>query len=68
MMTDPALHFFISFRGEDIETLINLKRVGIDNLGLEFLGELDRRRRFSDRGRPYDEENSFHSVTCRAPL
>ena len=63
MMADAALGFRVWFCGENIETAIDLKRVGIDNLGVELFREFDCQRGFSDGGGTNDEESILHVVT-----
>jgi hypothetical protein len=36
MMAHTALCFRVRFRGQNIQATINLKSIGIDNLGIEF--------------------------------
>ncbi len=61
-MAHPALCFRVRFRGQNIQSAINLKRVGIHNLGVESLRDFDCEHRFANCGWPYDEENIFHKV------
>ena len=63
MMVHATLRFRVWFRGEDIETAINLKGVGIDDLGVELFREFNCQRGFSDGGGTNDEESILHVVT-----
>jgi hypothetical protein len=63
MMAHATLEFRVWFRGEDIETAINLKGVGIDNLGVELSREFNCQCGFSDGGGTNDEESTLHLVT-----
>ncbi len=53
---EPSERGWIRFRGQQIETAINLKRVGADNFGVELPRDIGRDFRFTGRGRTDDEE------------
>src|SRR5256885_6794768 len=65
MMAHTALCFRVRFGGQNIQATINLKCVGIDNLGIEFLRQFDCQRRFSDGRGTNDEESILHAINCR---
>src|SRR5712691_5200166 len=56
----------IGFRGQKIETAINLKCVGADNFGIEIARDIGGEFRFSGGGWADDEKDVFHSMSCRA--
>ena len=64
-MAHTALRFRVRFGGQNIQTAIHLKCVGIDNLGIEFLRQFDCQRRFSDGRGTNDEESILHAINCR---
>jgi hypothetical protein len=64
-MAHTALCFRVRFGGQNIQATINLKCVGIDNLGIEFLRQFDCQRRFSDGRGTNDEESILHAINCR---
>ena len=63
-MAHTALRFRVRFGGQNIQATINLKCVGIDNLGIEFLRQFDCQRRFSDGRGTNDEESILHAINC----
>src|SRR6184192_1553983 len=65
MMAHTALCFRVRFGGQNIQATINLKCVGIDNLGIEFLRHFDCQRRFSVGGGTNDEESILDAINCR---
>src|SRR6266550_1257992 len=65
MMAHTALCFRVRFGGQNIQATINLKCVGIDNLGIEFFRQFDCQRRFSDGRGTNDEESILHAINCR---
>ena len=67
-MAHPALGFRVWFRGENIETAIDLKRVRVDNLGMELFRELDYQRCLANGGWTNQEEKIVHPISCRASL
>jgi len=52
----------IGFRGQKIETAINLKCVCADDFCIEIARDVGRELRFSGGGWADDEENAFHQV------
>src|ERR1700731_2101337 len=50
----------IRLRGQKIETAINLKRVGVNNLSIEIVCEIGRKLGFPGRGRTNDEKDARH--------
>src|SRR5207248_441125 len=64
MMAHTALCFRVRFGGQNIQATINLKGIGIDNLGIEFLRQFDCQRRFSDGRGANDEESFLHAINC----
>src|SRR5260370_28542441 len=65
MMAHTALSFRVRFGGQNIQAKINLKGVGVDNLGIGFLRQFDCQRRFSDGRGTNDEESILHAINCR---
>src|SRR6478672_5840258 len=65
MMAHTALCFRVRFGGQNIQATIDLKCVGIDDLGLESLRQFDCQRRFSDGRGTDDEESILHAINCR---
>ena len=55
-MAHPSLCFRVGFGGQNIQAAINLKCVGIDNLGVELFRQFNCQRRFSYGGRTHQEE------------
>src|SRR5438034_5697216 len=64
MMAHTALCFRVRFGGQNIQATINLKGIGIDNLGIEFLRQFDCQHRFSDGRGANDEESFLHAINC----
>jgi hypothetical protein len=64
-MAHTALCFRVRFGGQNIQATINLKCVGIDNLGIEFLRQFDCQRRFSDGRGTNDKESILHAINRR---
>ena len=64
-MAHTALCFRVRFGGQNIQATVNLKGIGIDNLGVEFLRQFDGQRRFSDGRGTSDEESILHVINCR---
>src|ERR1700686_5658662 len=50
----------IRLRSQKIETAINLKRIGVDNLSIEIVCEIGRKLGFPGRGRANDEKDARH--------
>jgi hypothetical protein len=47
-------------RGADVHAAVELHRVGVDHLGADPLGQLDRQRGLAGRGRPDEREQPAH--------
>src|SRR6516164_11608858 len=58
----------VRLRGQQIKPAINLKRVGVDNFGIELAGNLSSGFRLASRGRPNDEKNVVDKKTRVARL
>ena len=52
----------IRFCRQDVEPVINLKRIRADNLRVDFLCDIGRQFGFSRRGGTDDEQNAFHKI------
>ena len=70
MMAHSALCFRVRFGGQNIEAAINLKGVGIDNLGIEFFSPVRLpasffRRPWDQRRRKYPSRNNCMGVSVR---
>src|SRR4026207_2415551 len=64
MMAHTALRFRVRFGGQNIQATINLKAIGINNLGIEFLCQFGCQRRFSDGRWTNDKESILHAINC----
>src|SRR5512133_1278726 len=66
-MAYPALRLEVRFRRQDIESAINLKRVGINDLGIATLRELKCQRRFPDGGGTNQKKRVPHQEIVGQP-
>ena len=59
-MANMMLCVRVRFSGKDIEPAIKLEGIGIDNLSVKLLRQINSDGSFADRGRADDEESVFH--------
>ena len=60
MMRRLCARRLIGLRSQKIETAINLKRIGVDNLGIDVVCEIGRELGFPGRGWANDEKDARH--------
>jgi hypothetical protein len=58
VMPNLTSRFRIRFRCQNIEAAIDLKGIGVDDLGIELFRHVNRERGFSDSGGTNDKKNA----------